>query len=51
MTERHFEAIAAIVERISNDSTRAMVAVDLANYFSSVNINFGHEKFLTACGV
>lgn len=50
MSRKDFEAIAAITSRISNDSTRAMVACDQADYFASVNSKFDRERFMKACG-
>ena len=51
MTKKHFEALARITASISSDSTRAMVAVDQATYFASVNPNFDTTRYLTACNV
>lgn len=51
MTMKHFEALARITASISNDSTRAMVAVDQATYFASINPNFDTTRYLTACNV
>lgn len=51
MTKKHFEALARITASISNDSTRAMVAVDQADYFASINPNFDRTRYLTACNV
>lgn len=43
--------MAAITALISNDSTRAMVAVEQANYFASINPRFDRSRYLTACNV
>ena len=59
MTKKHFETIAAIIRRLStiavpDESGQGMlsaVAVDLADYFATVNPNFDRERFLKACGL
>jgi hypothetical protein len=51
MTRKHFEAMAAITAKISNDQTRSFVAHAQADYFATVNPLFDRQKFLTACGL
>ena len=58
MTKRHFEAIAAIIRRLStihvpDENGQGMlltVTNDLADYFATVNSNFDRQRFLSACG-
>lgn len=51
MTRKHFEKIAAITARISNDLTRSFVAHEQADLFAQFNEHFDREKYLTACNV
>ncbi len=59
MTKKHFEAIAAIINKYANpvygragrEVVRKDIAKDLAAYFSEENPNFGRERFLAACGI
>ena len=58
MTKKDFEAIAAIIRRLStihvpDENGQGMlltVTNDLAEYFATVNPNFDRAKFLKACG-
>jgi hypothetical protein len=53
MTKKHYEAIASILKPfvlLSSDTSPAMLAEQLANYFASDNPKFSTERFLTACG-
>lgn len=51
MTRKHFEAIARITSMISNETTRAMIACEQADYFASQNPNFDRTRYLKACNV
>ena len=59
MTNKHFEAIAAIFRSKLLESGRSEVYYNVvkeiirvqANYFEDVNPDFDRERFLAACGI
>lgn len=61
MTKKHYEAIAAILEKYrhaplyesdyTDYRTAEHIANDLADYFETDNKNFDRNRFLQACGI
>lgn len=53
MTKKHFIAIAAIIKQAQHLSNvgKIDVAVDLADYFATINPLFDHDRFIKAATV